>query len=161
MSSQLCLLAALVVPPLVEGWVVPEHRVQKRGLTRTNAASFGSSHSFEDQNDLNGAARAFNQDGLILETAGMYREGPVVKKPNDVYLTHNPTSHHIKPYQPHHTTLHQRSQHATRRRQKNQTSLTHNATPFNCRCSCRELSPSHRGRALEPHPARQLGERAE
>ena len=71
------LLVALVVPPLVEGWVMPERRVQKRSLTRTNAASFGSSNNFEDQNELNGAARAFNQDGLILETAGMYREGPV------------------------------------------------------------------------------------
>ena len=57
------LLVALVVPPLVEGWVMPERRVQKRSLTRTNAASFGSSNNFEDQNELNGAARAFNQDG--------------------------------------------------------------------------------------------------
>ena len=67
----------------------PAQRVQRRDLTRVNAASFGSSNSFEDpkkSSKTKGAktAATFNEIGLVAEKAGLYPEGavlPVFAKP--------------------------------------------------------------------------------
>ena len=90
------LLTALLVSPFADGFVNPQRPLISRDLTRVNAASFGSSNSFDDHKKPSKAkgeknARTFNEIGLVAEKAGLYAEGAFPS------VTRYGTPHHMKP----------------------------------------------------------------